>query len=29
MRVENTPEDIADFPLTMASSGVYDDVCSS
>jgi hypothetical protein len=26
MRVENTPEDISDFPLTMASSGVYDDV---
>lgn len=26
MRVENTPEDVTDFPLAITSSGVYDEV---
>jgi hypothetical protein len=29
MRVENTPEDVTDFPLAITSSGVYDDVSLS
>ena len=28
MRVENTPEDVTDFPLAITSSGIYDEVHS-